>query len=216
MINFVNKSKKNNKKNKSTEGPPPPTSSLKQQGSYLYKNGILTLADSFKQETVIPLVHSIMEYNLMEEELQPERITLIINSPGGRIDSCLTLIDAMLSSEIPVDTFCTGMAASCGVVTLMAGKRRTASLTAQIMSHQYSAGSGGKEHELFGRVKSFEHTSAWMEQHYQACTGLTVKKIRKKLLCPTDVWMNANEAKHYNIIDEIVNPYENLETNNNG
>lgn len=185
---------------------------MSQPGTYLRENGIITLADDFKKESVMPLVYAIQEYNLMPEELQPERITLLINSPGGRVDSCLTLIDTMLSSVIPVDTFCTGMAASCGILTLMAGEHRMASSTSQIMSHQYAAGSSGKEHELYGRLKSFEQTSEWMVKHYEECTGLSRALIRDKLLCPTDVWMGATEAFDFNIIDEVVDPYAMRET----
>ena len=177
-------------------------------GTYNRENGLLFLADDFKKETTLPLVMAITEYNLMDEDLAPNRITLMINSPGGRVDSCLMLIDAMKTSSIPVDTFCTGLAASCGILTLMAGDHRMSSSTAQIMSHQYAAGASGKEHELYGRMKSFEHTSEWMETHYAACTGLSVKKIRKHLLGPTDVWLTADEARSYNIIDQVVNPYK--------
>ena len=64
-------------------------------GTYMRENGILMLTDKFEMASVMPIVHQIFEYNMMEPELAPERITLMINSPGGRIDSCLTLIDAM-------------------------------------------------------------------------------------------------------------------------
>jgi len=181
---------------------------MAQPGTYNRESGLLFLADDFKKETTLPLVMAITEYNLMDEDLAPDRITLMINSPGGRVDSCLMLIDAMKTSSIPVDTFCTGLAASCGILTLMAGAHRMSSSTAQIMSHQYAAGSSGKEHELYGRMKSFEHTSEWMETHYAHCTGLSVKKIRKHLLGPTDVWLTADEARSYNIIDQVVNPYK--------
>jgi ATP-dependent Clp protease protease subunit len=181
---------------------------MAQPGTYMREAGVIMLSDSFKQETVMPLVQAIMEYNAMEEELAPERITLMINSPGGRIDSCLTLIDTMFSSLIPVDTFATGLAASCGILTLMSGEHRMASSSAQIMSHQYAAGAGGKEHELYGRMKSFEQTSEWMVNHYEQCTGLSRALIRDKLLGPTDVWLHATEAFDFNIIDEVVDPYE--------
>ena len=179
-------------------------------GTYMRENGILMLTDKFEMASVMPIVHQIFEYNMMEPELAPERLTLMINSPGGRIDSCLTLIDAMNTSEIPVDTMASGLAASCGILTLMAGDNRFASKTAQIMSHQYAAGSSGKEHELYGRIKSWEHTSEWMVDHYKHCTGLSEKVIRKDLLGPTDVWMTAQEAKGFNIIDQVVDTYKNL------
>jgi ATP-dependent Clp protease protease subunit len=202
---------KKTKETKKTKAPEkevkaPPT--MSQPGTYNRENGLLFLHDSFHKETILPLVMAITEYNLMEEELAPERITLMINSPGGRVDSCLMLIDTMKTSGIPVDTFCTGLAASCGILALMAGAHRMSSSTAQIMSHQYAAGASGKEHELYGRMKSFEHTSEWMETHYAECTGLSVKKIRKHLLGPTDVWLSAAEAQSYNIIDQIINPYD--------
>ena len=208
-MNFIYNGKKNKSKKK-VEAPVEeniPAPQLKQPGSYLREGGVLMLTDDFKKETVSPLVAQIFEYNLMPEELRPERITLLINSPGGRVDSCLMLIDAMKSSTIPVDTFATGLAASCGVLTLMAGENRMASASAQIMSHQYAAGSGGKEHELFGRMKSFQQTSDWMVEHYKKCTGLSEKKIRKYLLSPTDHWLTAEEALEFNIIDEVLEVY---------
>lgn len=203
------KSKKSKKKVEETpavETPKAPAV-MQQPGTYLREQGMLFLTSEFKMETIIPLAQAITEYNLMPQELQPERITLVINSPGGRVDSCLTLIDVMKTSQIPVDTFVSGMAASCGILTAMAGEHRMASSTSQLMSHQYAAGSSGKEHELYGRIKSFEHTSEWMEEHYMRCTGLSRKKIRKHLLGPTDVWLSAEEAVAFNIIDEVVDPY---------
>ena len=198
-----NSKKKKNKKVEEVQAP----AIMQRPGTYLRENGILLFDQPFKTDTVGPIVETIFEYNLMPEEVAPERINLLINSPGGRVDSCLMLLDCMLTSNIPVDTTCTGMAASCGLVTLMAGKHRVASSTAQLMSHQYSSGAGGKEHELYGRMKSFEQTSRWMEDHYAYFTGLSVKKIRKVLLGATDHWMSAEEALEFNIIDQILNPY---------
>ena len=201
--------KKKNKK-ETVEAPveaPAAPAVLAQPGTYMREQGLLWLTTEFDKEKIMPLVGAIAEYGIMPEELAPERITLFINSPGGRVDSALMLVDAMKTSAIPVDTYVTGMAASCGIITAMAGERRYASWTAQLMSHQYAAGSTGKEHELYGRVKSWEHTSEWMVEHYKKCTGLSEKKIRKHLLGPTDVWLSPAEAVAYNIIDEVVQTY---------
>lgn len=173
-------------------------------GTYARECGVLFLTSIFDMDSVRPLVSSIVEYNLMPPELRPERITMFINSPGGRIDACKMLVDTMWMSEIPVDTFAIGEACSCGIITLMAGHHRMATPSCEIMSHQYSGGSGGKEHEIYGRIKSFEMMTDWMESHYKTCTGLSKKKIRKELLGPTDVWLSPKEAMAYNIIDEIV------------
>ena len=68
---------------------------MPQPGALLRENGILLLVDKFDQEKIMPLVAAIYEYNLMPEEMQPEQITLVINSPGGSVHSAFHLIDAM-------------------------------------------------------------------------------------------------------------------------
>ena len=165
-----------------------PPLEMKQPGSYLRENGILMLTKEFNQENIMPLVASIYEYNLMPEELQPEEITLIINSPGGSVHSAFHLIDTMQMSDIPVVTVGKGMIASCGVLTIMAGDTRTVSPTASIMSHQYSWGSRGKEHELQAKVKEFDMAAERMLEHYKKYTKKNERYIRKHLLGPTDVW----------------------------
>lgn len=176
-------------------------------GTYLRENGILYLNDKFEKETIHPLILQITEYNLMPEELQPQTIKLIINSPGGVVFWAWQLIDAIKMSEIPVTTIAQGLAASCGVLTLMAGDRRIATHNTSIMSHQFSWGSAGKEHELYAKVKEFEMASGRMLAHYMKCTKKSEKYIRKNLLHNSDEWLTPEEAKKHGIIDEIWTTY---------
>ena len=76
-----------------------------------------------------------------------------------------------------------------------------------ILSHQYSWGSWGKEHELFAQVKEFELSTKRMIEHYKKCTGLTEKEIRTYLLPPEDVWLSAQEAKKLKICDAVKSVY---------
>ena len=61
-------------------------------------------------------------------------------------------------------------------------------------------------------MKSHGMMSRWIEDHYKECTGLSRRKIRKKLLSSTDFFMSAKEAKKYNIIDEVVPTKRQLES----
>ena len=72
-----------------------------------------------------------------------------------------------------------------------------------ILSHQYSWGAFGKEHELFAQVKEFDLTTKKMIAHYKKCTGLPEVKIRQILLPPQDVWLGALEAKKLGICDDV-------------
>ena len=72
-----------------------------------------------------------------------------------------------------------------------------------ILSHQYSWGAFGKEHELFATVKEFDLTTKKMIQHYKKCSGLPDAKIREVLLPPQDIWLSAEEALALGICDHV-------------
>ena len=103
----------------------------------------------------------IIERNLLEKN-KPKVIKIIINSPGGCLNSAFALIDTMKGSSIPIYTYGLGLIASAGLLTFMAGERghRYITRNTAILSHQYSWGSIGKEHELMSRVKEFENTES--------------------------------------------------------
>jgi ATP-dependent Clp protease protease subunit len=85
--------------------------------------------------------------------------------------------------------------------------RRIITPNTSILSHQYSWGSSGKEHELFARVREFELSTERMIAHYKKCTGMSEKKIRELLLPAEDVWLSAKEAVKYGIADTIKEVY---------
>ena len=147
----------------------------------------------------------IIERNLMIKN-QPKMMKMIINSPGGDVTAAFALIDVMKGSKIPIYTYGLGEIASCGLMTFIAGEKGKRFLTrnTSILSHQYSWGSFGKDHELMARVKEFDNTQHRILEHYKRCTGLSEKNIKKYLLPPEDVWLTAKEAVQYGIADEIV------------
>jgi|TARA_B110000908_G_scaffold56592_1_gene68867 ATP-dependent Clp protease protease subunit len=205
IINGSKKSK-SSKKNKNKEDVTAPPQ-IQAPGTYVREAGILFLTEKFDQEKIMPLVAQIYEYNIMPEELRPENITLVINSPGGSVHSAFHLIDAMMMSEVPVNTIGHGLVASCGVLTIMAGKRRMVTHNTSVMSHQYSWGSQGKEHELHAKFKEFDMAGIRMENHYRKFTKKSVKYIRKHLLHATDEWLTPDECLKHGLVDEVINTY---------
>ena len=192
----------------SPKGPPAP-GGPRQPGQMMWDAGIFYFADPFTFETTKPVVNWIIEKNLLPDSERPRELSLIINSPGGSVHSAFGMIDTMKGSAIPIKTVGLGMIASCGVLAFMSGQKGKRILTrnTSILSHQYSWGSGGKEHELFARVKEFELSTMRMLEHYKRCTGLTEKKIREILLPAEDVWLTAEEAVKYGIADAVVDTY---------
>ena len=193
-------------KDKNKEPPAPPKIQI---GELMWESGYYYMAENFTAETTKPIIIWIIENNLMTTRDRKKELTLIINSPGGEVHSAFALIDTMKGSAIPIKTIGIGMIASCGVLTFMAGAKGKRLLTpnTSILSHQYSWGSAGKEHELFARVREFELSTERMLTHYKKCTGMSEKKIREILLPPEDVWLSSKEAVKYGIADKIVSTY---------
>jgi len=214
-----NKKKKEEEKvdlipNTITQTPPPEPMPRdltfeKQPGTVLKENGILFMDKEFNQENCMPLVKMIMEYNLMPAPKRPPIIHLYINSPGGEVASAFHLIDVIKQSKIPVYTYGMGSIASCGVLLMMSGEKGHRYLTqnTSVMSHQYSWGSRGKEHELYAKIKQFEISSEKLVEHYVKCTGKKKDYIRKYLLPESDIWMTPEEAIKHGIADKIIETY---------
>ena len=90
-------------------------------------------------------------------------------------------------------------------MTFIAGQpgQRIITPNTSILSHQWSSGMFGKAHELMASQKQFDLTTTRMIAHYKKCTKLSEKQIREKLLPAQDVWLSAEEAKEYNLADQV-------------
>lgn len=159
--------------------------------------------DEVTLQSTKPIVEWIFEANFAEE--RPDLLNLIICSPGGDLNAAFALIDTMRGSAIPIRTIGLGQIASAGLMVFIAGEPGSRVLTpnTSILSHQYSWGAFGKEHELFATVKEFDLTTKKMVSHYKKCTKLNEKKIRDILLPPQDIWLSPQEAKELGICDHV-------------
>ena len=166
-------------------------------------NGVYLFMSDVNQETCKDLISFILTKSWSRP--RPKSLHIIISSPGGDLNAAFAVIDVMKGCPIPVHTTGLGQIASAGFMMFIAGAKGHRVLTpnTSIMSHQYSWGTWGKEHELVAVGKEFELTTERMINHYKRCTGLNEAKIRQYLLPATDVWLSAKEAKKYGICDSI-------------
>jgi ATP-dependent Clp protease protease subunit len=188
----------------STHQAPPPES----PSTELFNRGQHVFMGEVTMETIKPLIDWIIAENYNKHKRKRE-LTLGICSPGGDLNACFALVDVMKGSKIPIRTIGMGMIASCGLLMFISGEKGKRILTpnTSILSHQYSWGTYGKEHELFAVVKEYDLTTERMVNHYKKCTGLTEGEIRKYLLPPHDVWLSAKEAKKLGLCDSIKSTY---------
>ena len=169
----------------------------------LLSKGVYIMMGDVTQESMAPVIDWILSANMKKKK--PKELTMVVCSRGGDLNACFALVDVIMGSKIPIKTVGLGMIASCGLLLFMSGEKGSRVLTPNtaILSHQYSWGAMGKEHELFARVKEMELTTKRLLDHYRKCTGLTEKAVRENLMPPHDVWLSAKEAKKFGICDSV-------------
>jgi ATP-dependent Clp protease protease subunit len=137
----------------------------------------------------------------------PQRsLTLYINSMGGDLYSSFALIDIMKQSALPVHVIGIGSVMSAAFLIFASGAKgyRYAARNTSFMCHQYSDEMQGKYHDL--KVSMFEGDSCntRMIDILQEATGLPRTKIKSQLLKPSDVYMTAQDAVKFNVVDSIL------------
>lgn len=137
----------------------------------------------------------------------PEQdINLYINSPGGLVSSGLAIYDTMQYIQPDVATCCMGMAASMAAILLAAGAKgkRTALEHSRVMIHQPVGGIGGQASDIAIHAKEMIRIRGELNKIVARHTGREVEQVRKDT--DRNFFMNADEAREYKLIDEIIRP----------
>ncbi|MFK4419244.1 ATP-dependent Clp protease protease subunit [Paenibacillus sp. RC62] len=141
----------------------------------------------------------------------PEKdINLYINSPGGSVTAGMGIYDTMQFIKPDVSTICVGMAASMGSLLLTAGApgKRYALTNSEVMIHQPLGGIQGQASDMLIHADWILKTRAKLNQIYVERTGQPLEKIERDT--DRDFFMEAEEAKAYGIIDQVLSRPINL------
>jgi ATP-dependent Clp protease protease subunit len=135
-----------------------------------------------------------------------EPIRLYINSWGGLFHPCISLVNTMLSSNTPVETYCTGTASSSAFVIFICGNRRFSYRHSIFMYHQLSSGTDGKIIELEEGLTQALKLQATMEEIVIENTGISFNKLRQIYNSKIDWYFRTDEALKLGVVDEIILP----------
>lgn len=131
-------------------------------------------------------------------------ISLYINSPGGSVTAGLAIIDTMNFIKSDVSTICVGIAASMGALILSAGEKgkRFTLPNSEVMIHQVLGGAEGQASDIAITAKHILRSKDTLNKILAKNTGKKFEEVEKD--ADRDYWMNADEAKKYGIIDQII------------
>jgi len=138
------------------------------------------------------------------DSVENKDITMHIDSPGGSVKSGLSMVDVMDYIKSDIRTVNTGMAASMGSVLLGAGTKgkRSSLKHSTTMLHQSSGGFSGNIQDAEIDMKEWQKVNDTLFELLGEYCGKKPERVAKD--ATRDFWLNAQEAKKYGIIDEII------------
>lgn len=142
-----------------------------------------------------------------DNENHQEPITIYVHSNGGDAAGLANIYDVMQMISAPIKTVCVGKAYSAGAVILAAGTKgeRYAMKSSKIMIHgiQFSFPLPGQDMITSKNYFEFirennDNIMKILSDH----TGHSLEKLKED--CKQDVWLSAEEALKYGLIDQII------------
>jgi ATP-dependent Clp protease protease subunit len=147
----------------------------------------------------------IAQLLFLEKEDPTKDIEMYINSPGGSVSAGLAIYDTMQMIGPDVATTCVGIAASMGAVLLAAGhpNKRFCLPYSEVMIHQPLLGGlqgQATDIDIHARhiIKMRSRLNGILSKH----TGQPMERI--ELDTERDRFLDADEAKAYGLVDEII------------
>jgi ATP-dependent Clp protease protease subunit len=140
----------------------------------------------------------------LDQQNPKKTITMHIDSPGGSVKSGLSIVDVMEYITAPIATINTGMAASMGSVLLGAGTKgmRSSLRFSKTMLHQSSGGAMGNIQDARITMLEWEKTNKILFELLGRYCDKTAEQVTED--AKRDLWLSADEALAYGIIDEVV------------
>jgi len=143
---------------------------------------------------------------VLEADDSAKEITLIVNSPGGDVDSGFAVYDMIRFVKPPVKVICAGLTASIAVVILLSVKRenRLALPNARFLIHQPHIPMDvyGPASDLEITANEILKTKSRINRLISDETGQPLDRVERDTL--RDYWMSAGEAKEYGLVSGIV------------
>jgi ATP-dependent Clp protease protease subunit len=176
--------------------------------SLLLKERIVFVGTPINDQVSNVVVAQLLFLNREDPE---KEIQMFVNSPGGQIYAGLAIYDTMQQISAPVSTVAVGVTASFGTVLLSAGTagRRYALPNATVHLHQPLGGAQGQATDIEIQAKEILRLRQKLNEILSHHTGQTVERIAEDT--DRDIYMSAEDAVEYGLIDGVLEPPEKAE-----
>ncbi len=139
------------------------------------------------------------------DQISHDPIKLMINSPGGHVESGDTIHDLINYIESPVAVVGTGWVASIATHIFLGvdKKHRFCMPNTRFLIHQPSGGAGGKASDIAIQAEEIVKMRTRIAEKIAKATGQKLDRVLKDI--DRDYWMSTEEAKEYGILGTVIN-----------
>jgi ATP-dependent Clp protease protease subunit len=172
--------------------------------SMLLKERIIYLGTPINDQVANAIIAQLLH---LEREDPDRDISIYINSPGGEVYAGLAIYDAMNLNRCDIATFAVGVCASMGGILLSSGTpgKRYAMPSATIHMHQGQVGGiQGQASDIDIEAREVLRINDLIRHILAKNTGQDPERIRVDF--DRNYWMDAQSAKEYGFVDEILTP----------
>ncbi len=170
--------------------------------SRLMANRKIFIEGEIDADTACDFVKKVM---LLNSEDSQKPIDVLINSPGGEINSGMLMYDVIQASKAPIRLFCIGKAYSMGAVLFACGNHGRYMLPhGELMIHEPFLGGrvGGNSSSIKSISDSLLETKKKMNKILAKHTGKSEKAIEKA--SNHDHYFSPEESVAFGLCDEII------------
>ena len=169
----------------------------------LNRNIVLTDIDA----SIADSVNSYIQFfNRIDQEKKIDvnkrtPIKIYIDSNGGNLEACFTIIDAITMSKTPVWTINIGKAYSAGFFIFITGHKRFAYPNSSFLFHEGSTG-------IYQDANKFKNYADFYKQQLEQLRAITLEHTQIEpeeydKHVKDDWWFDVNEALKYGVTDKI-------------
>eukprot|EP00899_Mesostigma_viride_P003128 jgi/Mesvir1/12816/Mv04889-RA.1 len=169
-----------------------------------YRERVIFIGQTINEE----FSNNIVATLLYLDSVNNKPLTFYINCPGGEVLSTLAIYDTIRHIRSPVNTMAFGHAYSMGAFLVAAGQKgkRGALPHTNFMIHAPEGVARGQASDMVNETRELLRLQEYLLSEFSKNTGQPMDKLKEDLTEKGNVYMSAEQAIEYGVLDLIVRP----------
>jgi ATP-dependent Clp protease protease subunit len=148
--------------------------------------------------------YSDIQYAIRDLQKTNTNCTVRINSGGGSVFEGFAIYDLFRNSSMQIHVIIEGMAASMASIVALSGDTIEITQNGRFMFHRVKIGEHGESDDLRRAADLAESLEQRLKDLIIERTGQSKEIVDSWMKKGVDLWIDAKQAKEYNLVDNII------------